>query len=125
MNPLLEFAWERLRRHLVLFKTSTAVNWTITFWYERNFCFHSAARTSYLREAWTMSVLLLTTAVLATFWWLKSFFSKKLLFFSCEIKLVATVLASELLSFHVYRGLCKKFGCLHETETSMFLTRPS
>lgn len=112
----------RLRSHLVLFKTSTAENRTVTLRYERYLSFHPTARTGYLGETWTMSVLLLTAAVCAALRRLKSFLRKKLLFFSGEIESVATILASELLSFHVYMRVNVKYKVflLLCSEPSMF-----
>lgn len=49
-----------------------------------------------------MSIFLGSAAVRAALWRLEAFFSEELLFFSGEIKVVATILASELLSIHVY-----------------------
>jgi len=94
-----------LSSHLVFFKTSFAINRTIALWDERNLGFNATAGTSYLGKAWTMSVLLLSAAILTALWRLKSFISEKLLFFCCKFKLVATILACELLIIHVYEKL--------------------
>lgn len=48
-----------------------------------------------------MSVFFSSAAIWAALWRLKTFFSEELLFFSSEVKRVATILASELLSIHV------------------------
>lgn len=107
-KPSFECESERLSSHLVLFKTSTAVNRSVAFRNERYLGFHPTARTSDLGKAWTMSIFLSSAAVWAALWRLEAFFSEELLFFSREIKVVATILASELLSIHVYERVNMK-----------------
>jgi hypothetical protein len=84
----------------LLVKAIAAVNWAISGWNKRNFCFLSARCASHFSEFATCFFFCLA-ASWATLWRCETFLRVKLLLSGSELKLLTAVLAVEKLTFRL------------------------
>jgi hypothetical protein len=81
----------------LLIKAIAAVNWAISGWNKRNFCFLTARCASHFSEFATCFLFCLT-ASWATLWRCETFLRVKLLLSGSKFKLLSAVLTSEVLT---------------------------